>query len=611
MNQISKLRSAVALVIPLLFLSFVLFTACEKETRTITELVHDTTVVTQTDTIVVNIISVDSVYANPDSIAQGDTVTLTVDVSTLPGAGTNLSYDWVAEAGQLTSTTNDTVTWKAPAEIGAYRINVHVTDGEHIAIGNRIIGVGMYAPTETPYYVGEETCGTCHASRHTDWEGTGHAEAWAGLMTSSHAGPSCFPCHTVGYDGPTGNSGFDEVPIAKFQNVQCENCHSAGSEHPATRVDLSFDEIVCGDCHQGEHHPYLSEWQQSPHNYDPAVSAHGAPENGGCQGCHEGFAAAKRLAGDLSTFYDGEPYGSPARDTTVYEGFMNTYDNISNPNRPIVCQTCHDPHSADNPGQLRTVDDVVLVTANNESPVIAEGGAGKLCMQCHHARRAAEDQIPSGYAYFGPHPNPQADMVSSKSGYQGVADANFVWAGPTHLYIENSCVTCHVHQHTGSEENKTGHLFEPSVEACAECHGTITSFDEIMATSDFDGDGSIEGIQSEVTGLLDLLAVKLYEADTLNQYMGTDPNLTPETALDSLSATVGDTSALAVKLRKGGYNLAFVLDDKSEGVHNPDYAIQLLQRSVLFLDPNALPQNVLLKDDNATNFIALARASFR
>ncbi|NIT60796.1 MAG: hypothetical protein GWN00_32700, partial [Aliifodinibius sp.] len=55
----------------------------------------------------------------------------------------------------------------------------------------------------------------------------------------------------------------------------------------------------------------------------------------------------------------------------------------------------------------------------------------------------------------------------------------------------------------------------PTVEACEQCHGPITDFDEIMALEDFDGDGNVEGVQSEVEGLSDLL-VEALVADGLD-----------------------------------------------------------------------------------------------
>ncbi|GAB4338453.1 MAG: hypothetical protein Kow0037_22480 [Calditrichia bacterium] len=585
MQQV-KFKKAFQLIVPILFLSMLLFTACEKEVeKIVTKTVHDTTVVvlndttliTIHDTLVVQIISVDTIFANPDSISQGGSIQLTAQVSTLPIAGEDLMFFWDAEAGTFNTDRGDTVIWKAPDEAGVYKVSVHVTDGEYIAIGKRNIGVGVYAASITPYYVGGDGC-VCHSGKQAEWANTAHAHAWESLQNSGHAASYCNPCHTVGYEGDFGNSGYDEAPITKFVNVQCENCHGPGSDHisgpSSANITVSYNVENCGKCHNGEHHPYQEEWEQSPHNFDPYTSAHGAATRGSCGGCHEGVAAAYRLSGDLSTFYGGGAVADRP-DTTIV------------PIAPVVCSTCHDPHSDANPGQLRTVDDVVLVTANNESPVITVGGTGKLCMQCHHARRAPETQVANGYAHFGPHANPQADMMAGKSAYHAVADPSFVWAGPSHLNVQNSCKTCHLptQEYAPGSPAVTGHKFEPTVEACANCHGAITSFDDIMATDDYDGDGTVEGVQSEVHGLVQLLQDALIASGLDTTGVG-------------FAGALGDTTLSTVKQREAGYNMIFIEDDKSWGIHNPDYAIQLLQQSYQYLTGTPVPNAKIARQDD-------------
>ena len=482
-----------------------------------------------------------------------------------PEAGSTLEFAWFADAGTFPEgSQGDTVTWKAPDDPGAYALSVHITDGNFIGIGNRRIGVGMFAPTTTPFFLGDVSCMQCHQSQHDEWSQTGHSHAWASLQESGHAQEFCNSCHTIGYEPEAfnGNSGYDEAPIQKFVNVQCENCHLAGSEHIAggtpdpTQIVISYEVENCGKCHQGQHHPYQEEWENSPHNFDAGFFA---VTNPFCQGCHEGVASAKRLSGDVSQFYGS---GSiPDRPSPEAAPFTN-----------VTCQTCHDPHNAENPGQLRTVADVPLVTSNGESPVITIGGTGKLCMHCHHARRAPDNQVIEGYAHFGPHANPQADMMAGKSAYQQVAPPDFVWADPSHLNVQNSCKTCHLDMQEFRPDVGaiTGHTFLPKVEACASCHGQIASFDDIRALDDFDGDGQVEGVQSEVEGLMKLLEEALL-ADGL------------DTTGVGFEGALGDTSISTFKQRESGYNWAYVHDDKSKGIHNPDYAVQLLQQSILHL----------------------------
>lgn len=600
----TTLKRATALAVPLLFLIFTVFTACEKEkTKTITKVVHDTLTVVEKDTIVINIISVDTVLAFPDSVTQGLKIDLTAEVSTMPAAGP-LSYVWTASAGELVNNTKDTVTWTSPSEVGVYKIYVHVTDGVHIAIGSTTVGVGMYRPTVEPYYVGDEVCGTCHTEKHSEWAQTAHAGAWATLMANPGAAPYCFPCHSVGYAGPAGNSGFDEVPIAKFENVQCENCHGPGSEHITNPINiqmgLSFNVDVCGQCHEGGHHPYVDQWSQSLHSFDPYTAAHGAPTRGGCQGCHEGVTAAMRINSTETAFFNGS--SGTARDTTSYHGINGDMGfTIPIGLQPIVCAVCHNPHSAANPGQLRTEKAVTFIGGQTATGA----GAGQLCMQCHHARHDGEEQVPEGDAHLGPHPSTQGDVVFGISGYEAISPTT-VWASTGHHNIQDVCAACHVYQtdfDPVTQTTNTGHTFQPRVAACEQCHGqNISAFTDIMAAKDYDGDGNVEGLQIEVEDLMSLLAQTLINADVTDTLMGTDP--TVDVIVGKLSDTVGDTSALAVKLRSAGYNLVFAYDDNSKGIHNPAYVVQLLQQSILYLDPNALPPAAIFRGGPATTFAA-------
>lgn len=576
MSGHNTIKSFAVLVVLSLFLSIAFFSGCEKEVeKIVTKVVRDTVTVTERDTLILQIIAVDAINANPDSIAQGGSVQLTVDVTASPLAG-DLTYAWFATAGSFNVTEGDTVIWKAPDDPGAYTVSVHVTDGTYIGIGSRAIGVGMYAPTVSPYYVGGPSC-ACHSSVVTAWQETAHAHAWASLQESGHAASYCNPCHTVGYEGPAGNSGYDEAPIAKFENVQCENCHGPASDHlTGGGMEVSYDAMNCGKCHEGTHHPYYSEWQESAHAFD--VEAAKAEFSASCWGCHEGVASAIRLAGDLSNFYSGGAISS--RPDTSVVGYTQ-----------ITCQVCHDSHSDENLGQVRTVADIKLVTANGESPTISAGGTGKLCMQCHHARRSPDNQVvvgnPSRPASFGPHESPQGDMLAAKSGYHGVAPTGFNWAGPSHLLVQNSCKTCHLNMVEWSPSGPavTGHKFEPTTLACQNCHGVINSFAEIPAADDFDGDGTVEGLQQEVSGLMELLTVALV-ANGL------------DTTGVGLVTALGDSSISTPLQREAGYNLIFVEADASHGVHNPDYAVQLLQQSYRHLT-GTLPKNMaVVEGDN-------------
>ncbi len=99
------------------------------------------------------------------------------------------------------------------------------------------------------------------------------------------------------------------------------------------------------------------------------------------------------------------------------------------------------------------------------------------------------------------------------------------------------------------------------VESCRQCHGEIESFD--FARKDYDGNGVIEGVQTEVKGLLTRLAMLL-----------------PPVGQDDVTG-YSDYKTLAQK--QGLYNYLFVEEDGSFGVHNLSYAVGILKGSIAAL----------------------------
>jgi hypothetical protein len=109
------------------------------------------------------------------------------------------------------------------------------------------------------------------------------------------------------------------------------------------------------------------------------------------------------------------------------------------------------------------------------------------------------------------------------------------------------------------------------VEACAPCHGNIgTSFKDkkyyFNGVADHDGDGIAEGVQLEVRGLLEQLG-----------------ELLPHDAEGNVSITIdnADSIALTPSIMKSGYVYIWIeVEDRSLGIHNPAFTVQLLQVAI-------------------------------
>ena len=253
----------------------------------------------------------------------------------------------------------------------------------------------------------------------------------------------------------------------------------------------------------------------------------------------------------------------------------------------IDCAACHEPHGMTAPTSangdthlIREMASVTLadgtkvsLTGNDSQGYTSAAGEGLLCMQCHQARVAANTYVPTtaGSSHFGPHEGPQADMLMGTNGY---TYGESIPTSAHQFVVPNTCVTCHMQTVASTDPafEKAGlHTFMPSytptggtkedlVAACQTCHGPdITTFD--FPLFDYNGDGQIQGVQTEVQSMLDQLSTML------------PPNNSVKTAL-----TI-DSTWTKPQL-EAAYNWTFVNNDGSKGIHNTAYAVGLLKASI-------------------------------
>ena len=106
------------------------------------------------------------------------------------------------------------------------------------------------------YFLGAESCASCHQTEYEIWMETPHAHAFATLVEAgSDALPECYMCHVTGHADP---SGYDPrvVDARGFVNVQCEVCHDKGSRH-SRDGDYGAELLMegCARCHDEENSP--------------------------------------------------------------------------------------------------------------------------------------------------------------------------------------------------------------------------------------------------------------------------------------------------------------------------------------------------------------------
>jgi hypothetical protein len=338
---------------------------------------------------------------------------------------------------------------------------------------------------------------------------------------------------------------------------------------------------LCASCHNGIHHPTGDEWASSGHAtlLDDPELAEVAMEGGssGCNKCHNGVRAMIYLNNPTNPGFDF---------TVAPDDSMN-----------ISCPVCHDPHGNDNRANLRNATlDVALPDGTHP-----EAGAGRLCIACHNGRRTPtniDSQINNG-GRLGPHHSVQGDMLAGTGAYE-LINEDFQFATSSHIKIQDGCVSCHTHHIPfQGEKAYTGHEFKPIVEACQPCHGQLDSFESITAKDDYDGDGLVEGVQGEVKGLMANLSNTIVDATPADStadraVLAAALPASQDGPWDGFVSAVGAAANSNRDQRKAGYNLAFVAFDQSKGVHNATYAIQLLQQSILYLNPGKLEHAKIL-----------------
>lgn len=293
----------------------------------------------------------------------------------------------------------------------------------------------------------QTACGNCHASFQQQWVGTKHADAWEDLQNSGGAQVFCEGCHSVNELGniAADSQGYNAVQDASYHDVQCESCHGAGFEHAslpdgvagplasiAIPPDLSTATNGCGECHQGEHHPFVEQWSESKHGYGGTAYL----EEGGrspCNTCHEGREAIRVNFNEATRFVE-------QANPTNYQ--------------PIVCAVCHDPHNATNEGQLRAP--------------LAEPSREQICVQCH-SREGAPPV--SGITRRGPHAAQGLLVIGEDAGWippnfpggsaEGIAGTHGTEANP------RLCASCHVYMFDVNDPgtgglviHSVGHTFE-------------------------------------------------------------------------------------------------------------------------------------------------------
>ncbi len=614
------------------------------------------------------------VSAGLPNVPLGNTVILSgpnLKAAAPPTAITN--WTWTLTPPSGSSATLSSITSQFPqftADVaGLYQLTYASTSGGVTATALNInaakyVGVGTVGGTTAI----NPQCGACHdgsvqSNKMTSWAATQHASLFSTNIAQYAAQaptPSQWQTQTVGYGQNAGSLGFNtlvstagfEFPsggmsystftssypdIAKLANVQCENCHGPGSGHSGSPTATAYSYSKAGVC--GQCHSQTPQFNNSVHN--STGIAHGTSNysaywiGASCSRCHS-------TAGFLNFLSTGAQ--SAVTGSDAFAG--------------VNCVACHDPHGATNTHQLRLKGNTTIVLDGST----VDAGVAANCYKCHDGfyeynqnvcytstsgvavtTCLTNDQAATKYMRQV-HYNPQSPLLEGKGimtdlqngngtgTYKFSLTENSFHSGSTFILSEvtgnstlsttnDKCVTCHMPSGPGPSETgyqrMGGHSFAMAygstshTAACTPCHTTLTTFDR-TARADYDGDGTIEGIQTEVRGILFVLAAKIQARDTTRikaitatsaaavtrdntlSYNGTCSSFTATgctaaagtTSCDNLATGKARTDYqvcnfidLADYLKRAIWNYNMMTREGSFGVHNAASSIQTLQKT--------------------------------
>jgi hypothetical protein len=446
-------------------------------------------------------------------------------------------------------------------------------------------------------------CGRCHSRKHDLWEASSH-----GLPPLSVAGnASCNGCHSAqGYvvemraqEGAdphpvlfaVSNVNRPVLPADDRRAITCQACHDPhkrtakrpdGGVEPQLRawgnvqfrngaVSNAGEAAVCYTCHQ-------SRTDSTPGS--PDMNVRRAPHDS---------TAAEMLAGTNGQQFAGwtysvSPHGIPSK-------FLKTGQTQAR-----QCLSCHADvqpaagavgYGALGGHTFRMKQGTGAAIASDSTHTGAATVAGTKKFTIATGATFLRNIFPGDTLLISAGADTGTYTVSSVDGARQItvsAGADFGGGAVTTWTI-----TSVVKYNTGS---------------CTQCHATALDF-QMAARADYDGDTNLESVQDEIDGLRTALAAAINAelvtligagttytvssgrvkynkngSGTLRTFPG--PSVTtgdnPDIAWSSLS---GAQQAEWLALYAAAYNVTFVTNDKSEGIHNTGYAVNLLQSSYL------------------------------
>jgi formate-dependent nitrite reductase cytochrome c552 subunit len=232
----------------------------------------------------------------------------------------------------------------------------------------------------------------------------------------------------------------------------------------------------------------------------------------------------------------------------------------------IDCEHCHSIHTTFEEGDyaLRMSGEVAWIFDEGYGDSSVDfGDNSNVCANCHQSRRGEPELTNPGEAEFtitsthwGPHHGAQANVLAGEGFAEIAGSVDYPTAMPNHVGMGVTCVGCHMAEYTDGEG---GHTWHASLDYCTNCHSSATDFD-------------VNGVQTDTQAQLDALRDLLLDQGVI-EWVAEDE------AYEPIPGTYTQAQAQAF------FNWIGLVEDRSNGVHNPAYVNALLTNTIEAITP--------------------------
>lgn len=329
------------------------------------------------------------------------------------------------------------------------------------------------------------------------------------------------PQGLAGIDGVDGTDGVDGVD----GTAECVSCHNLqNKEH----VVASYLTSV---------HAQETWHETKDSNGNPiTLSTSDYGNRTGCVECHTSGGYIDKMNGVTLKTGAGVAAFDPA-----YPAGEQT----------ISCTTCHNKHSTfdfANDGYdfaLRQALRPVALTAPGANYTI-DMGSSNTCVNCHQPRGLPPTtETVKLNSRFGPHHGPQSTLLEGIQGALIVGSTAYPVPGAATHRTGASCASCHMGEPSSETAHDGLHSWHPTDKTCLTCHTSVPS--------------GVAGFDADMATLEGLLVTKGAFS----------------TASDAFTSNTVD-----LVVAQAAWNFGLLREDRSKGIHNPNYAKALLKNSI-------------------------------